>query len=102
VFSAIEVDARLNHRRTGIADWTYASDTGMFVRIARGFRVTAELTIEGGPDLTRAVHVLPGLLWHWGDALEVGAGMLTPLTRDGSRGLLAHVVCEFGGKHDVQ
>jgi len=102
LFSAIEVDARVNHRRTRIADWTYASDTGMFVRIARGFRVTAELTIEGGPDLDRAVHFLPGILWHWGDALEVGAGLLTPLTADGSRGLLAHVVCEFGGKHDVK
>jgi hypothetical protein len=102
VFSAFEVDTRLNHREADIGDWTYTSDTGMFVRIVRGFRLTAELSVEGGPGQERDVHFLPGLLWHRGDLIEIGVGMLTPVSHDASRGVLAHVVCELGGSHEVK
>jgi hypothetical protein len=102
LFSAIEIDARLNHRRTGVAGWTYSSDTGLFVRVVRGFHVTAEVSVEGGPDEDRDVHVLPGVLWHWRDHLEIGAALLTPVSRNTSHGLLAHVVCELGGRHETQ
>ncbi len=100
VFSSLEVDARVSHRRTGIADWTYASDTGMFVRMVRGFRLTAELSVEGGPAQDNEVHVIPGVLWHRGDTIEIGVGVLMPVSHDTRRGVLAHVVCEFGGHHD--
>jgi hypothetical protein len=102
LFSAIQIDARLNHRRTDVAGWTYTSDTGLFVRVARGFRVTAEVSVEGGPGRNRDVHVLPGVLWHWRDDLEIGAAMLTPVSHDASHGLLAHVVTEFGGRHEAR
>jgi len=100
VFSALEVDARLNRREAGIGDWTYTSDTGMFVRIVRGFRLTTELSVEGGSGEERDVHFLPGLLWHRGDVVEIGVGVLAPVSHNASRGVLAHVVCEFGGQHD--
>ena len=100
VFSSFEVEARVDHRRSGIGDWTYASDTGMFVRIVRGFRLTAEFSVGGGPDRDNEVHVIPGVLWHRGDTIEVGVGLLTPVSHDTPRGMLAHVVCEFGGHHD--
>jgi hypothetical protein len=104
VFSTLEVEAPLNRRdaQASVPDWSYASDTGMFVRIVRGFRVTAELSVEGGPDQEREVHFLPGVLWHRGDVIEIGVGMLAPLSHDTSRGLLAHVVCEFGGRHETK
>jgi hypothetical protein len=102
VFSSLEVFARVNRRRTGIADWDYASDTGMYVRMVRGFRLTAEFSVEGGPDRDNEVHVIPGVLWHRGDTIEIGVGLLTPVSHDTSRGVLAHVVCEFGGRHDAK
>jgi hypothetical protein len=102
VFSSLEVDARVNHRRTAAADWTYASDTGMFVRMVRGFRLTAEFSVEGGPDQDNEVHVIPGVLWHRGDTIEIGVGVLTPVSHDTTRGVLAHLVCEFGGHHDAK
>jgi hypothetical protein len=102
LFTMFELDARVNHRRTGIADWTYTSDTGMFVRMVRGFRLTAELSVEGGPDQDNEIHVIPGVLWHRGDTIEIGVGFLAPVSHDASRGVLAHVVCEFGGQHDAR
>jgi hypothetical protein len=94
VFSSIELEAPIDRRnRSG---WTYTSDTGMFVRLVHGFRMTLELSIERGPDTD--VHVLPGLLWHKRDMLEAGVAMLAPLSRHSGRGVLAHIVYEFGGK----
>jgi hypothetical protein len=102
VFSTLQVDARVNHRRTGIADWSYTSDTGIFVRLVRGIRVTTEFAVEGGPGQQNQVHVIPGVLWHRGDTIELGFGLLTPVSHDTSRGVLTHVVCEFGGRHETK
>jgi hypothetical protein len=74
----------------------------MFLRLVRGFRLTLELPVEGGPDAERAVHVIPGVLWHWGDTLEVGVGVLRPMGHETTRGVLAHAVCELGGRHDAR
>jgi len=102
VFTALQVEAPLNQRQADAPDWSYTSDTGMFVRIVRGFRITAELSFEGGPDQEREVHVLPGVLWHRGHDLEIGVAMLAPVSHGTSRGVLAHVACEFGGRHDAK
>jgi len=102
VFTALEVEAPLNHRGADAPGWSYTADGGMFVRILRGFRLTAELSVDGGPDQEREVHVLPGVLWHRGDEIEIGVGMLAPVSRGTSRGVLAHVVCEFGGRHEAK
>ncbi len=102
LFTGLEVEAPLNHREADAPGWSYTSDTGMFVRIVRGFRLTAEVSVEGGPDQEREVHVLPGVLWHRGDEIEIGVGMLAPVSRETSRGVLAHVVCEFGGRHEAK
>ena len=99
VFTAIELQAPLNRGKSSTPDWSYTSDTGVFVRLLRGFRVTAELSVEGGPDQEREVHFLPGLLWHRGDEIEIGVALLAPIGQDASRGVLAHVVCEIGGRH---
>jgi hypothetical protein len=43
-----------------------------------------------------------GVLWHRGDTLEIGFGVLAPVSHATTRGVLAHVVCEFGGHHDAK
>jgi hypothetical protein len=101
-FTALEIESPLNRRQADAVDWSYTSDTGMFVRIVRGFRVTAELSVDGGPGQDREVHVLPGVLWHRGDDVEIGVGLLAPVSHDTSRGVLAHVVCEFGARHEAK
>lgn len=102
VFTTLAAGFPINQRAEDAPDWSYTSDTGMFIRIVRGFRATAELSVQGGPDEEREVHVVPGVLWHRGDEIEIGVGMLAPVGHAASRGVLAHVVCEFGGRHDAK
>ena len=96
--SSLVAAAPLTHRDE--QSWDFVSDTGMFVRIVRGFRATAEVSVSGGPDLRREVEFVPGCLWHWRDRVEVGAGALLGISRDAPRGVVKHVVYEFGGDHD--
>ncbi len=101
VFSSLVVDAPLSRRAAAQPSWEFVSDTGMFVRLVRGFHATAEVSVSGGPDRRRRVQFVPGCLWHWRDRVEVGAGLLIPVTRDAAHGVLTHVVYEFGGEHDA-
>lgn len=100
VFTSIDVDVPLNHRDRGLPPWSYVSDTGMFVRMVQGFRGTIEISVEGRPGEERTVEFMPGVLWHRRDTIELGVAMLRPVKGDAPRGVLAHVVCEFGEKHD--
>ncbi len=100
LFSSVVVAVPLTHR--GDQSWDFVSDSGMFVRVVRGFRATAEVSVSGGPDLRRRVEFVPGCLWHWRDRVEVGAGLLIPVSRDAPHGVLTHVVYEFGGEHDAR
>jgi hypothetical protein len=100
IFTAIVLAAPLTHRGDRTARWTFASDTGMFVRVVRGFRATAELSADGGPQRRTDVLFVPGLLWHWRDRVEIGVAMSIAVSHDAPHGLLTHLVYELGGEHD--
>jgi hypothetical protein len=101
VFSSLAVAAPLT-RPGDQPSWEFVSDTGMFVRVVRGFHATAEVSVSGGPDRHRLVQFVPGWLWHWRDRVEVGAGLLVAVSRDAAHGVLTHVVYEFGGEREAR
>lgn len=98
IFTGLSMSTPINQRETQ-PERTYASDTGFFVRLVHGFRVTSELAVERGAERGTEVQWIPGVLWHRRDTLEVGVGLLTAVTRDAPHGVAGHFVFEFGGDH---
>ena len=100
LFTSLVVEAPVTHRAD--QSWAFVSDSGMFVRVVRGFHATAEVSVTGGPDRKRFVQFVPGWLWHWRDRVELGAGLLVAASRDAAHGVLTHVVYEFGGERKAR
>lgn len=99
VFTSWSAAARVARGSEPGERWAFAADSGIAVRVAPGIRFTTELPFNGGPNVPVAVQIIPGVLWHWDDRIEVGAGALLRATRDADHGVLMHIVCEVGGEH---
>lgn len=98
IFTSMSMSTPINHREVQPGR-TYVSDTGFFVRLVHGFRVTSELAVERGAERGTDVQWIPGILWHRRDTLEVGVGLLTAVTHDAPHGIAGHFVFELGGDH---
>jgi hypothetical protein len=75
----------------------YQWDLGMFSRLRR-FRVTGEFTVARLGDGSMEIGLTPGLIWN-SPPWELAGGFFSGLEAGSTRGLLFHIVYEFGGDH---